>query len=71
MEDDWLNNAVASSTGNIITYQEFEDELFSIFQKYRDNGYPDMVIVSLVSDGCKMPITIPMMFDKWRIQNVL
>lgn len=67
---DWLDDVVASSTGNIATYQEFEDELFATFKKYRDNGYPDMVIISLMCDITKMSMTIPTMFDKWRSQDV-
>ena len=66
MGDDWLEDAVKGAAGNISTYAEFEAECFSLFQKYSDNGYPDMVIVSLVCDATKMTMTIPTMFDKWR-----
>lgn len=70
MEEDWLNDAVKSATGNVTPYEEFEVECFNLFQKYHDNGYPDMVIVALVCDGTKMNMTIPMMFDKWRSKDV-
>lgn len=69
MQDNWLKDAVASSTGNIEPYANFEALCFDMFQKYRDNAYPDMVIVSLICDATKMPMTIPMMFDKWRSQQ--
>jgi len=69
MENEWLNDAVQGSTGNIPSYEEFEITLFDIFQKYRDNGYPNMVIVSLICDGTKLPMTIPAMFDKWNSQQ--
>lgn len=69
MEENWLDDAVKSSTGNISPYEEFEALCFDMFQKYRDNGYPDMVIVSLMSDITKWPITIPTMFDKWRSKD--
>ena len=70
MKESWLEEAVQSATGNISQYDEFEAEVFSVFKKYRDNGYPDGIIVSLVCDGTKMPMAIPAMFDKWRSQNV-
>lgn len=66
MGNEWLDDAVKSATGNLPTYKEFEDELFMSFQKYADLGYPDMVIVSLMSDITKWSMTIPTMFDKWR-----
>ena len=69
IENEWLNDAVQGSTGNIPSYEEFEITLFDIFQKYRDNGYPNMVIVSLICDGTKLPMTIPAMFDKWNSQQ--
>ena len=69
MEKDWLDDAINSATGNIAPYDEFEAALFDTFQKFRDNGYPDMTIVSMVCDFTKMPMTIPAMFDKWRSQQ--
>lgn len=69
MENNWLNDAVQGATGNITPYDEFEAALFETFQKFRDNGYPDMVIMSMVCDFTKMPTTIPALFDKWRSQQ--
>ena len=69
MENEWLKDAVAAATGNLPTYQEFEEEVFSAFQKYTDLGYPEMIIVSIMCDVTKWPMTIPAMFDKWRSQQ--
>lgn len=69
MSSEWLDDAVKGATGNVTLYKEFETECFSLFQKYRENGYPDMIIVALMCDITKMVATIPMMFDKWRSQN--
>jgi hypothetical protein len=66
MSNEWLDDAVKSSTGNVTPFEEFREELFSVFQKYRENGYPDMIIVSMVCDFTKMPMTIPQIFDDWR-----
>ena len=68
MKESWLDNAIKGATGNITPYAEFESTLFETFQKFRDNGYPDMTILSMVCDFTKMPMTIPAMFDKWRSQ---
>lgn len=69
MDEKWLDDAVKGATGNIDPYIEFEALCFDMFQKYHDNGYPDMVIVSLICDATKMPMTVPIMFDKWRSQQ--
>ena len=69
MGNEWLDDAVQGATGNLPTYQEFEEEVFSSFQKYTDLGYPEMIIVSLMSDITKWPMTIPALFDKWRSQQ--
>lgn len=69
-ENGWLEDAIRGATGNVTPYEEFEAECFNAFTKLRDNRYPDMVIVSMVCDMTKMPMTIPTMFDKWRSQNV-
>ena len=69
MGNDWLNDAVQGATGNVTPYTEFEQTLFETFQKFRDNGYPDMIIMSMVCDFTKMPMTIPTVFDKWRSQQ--
>ena len=69
VEEDWIKDAVASSTGNIALYEEFEAPWFDMFQKYRANGYPDTVIVALMCDVTKLPRTVPTLFDKWRSQQ--
>lgn len=69
MENEWLKDAVNSATGNLPTYEEWKQEVFAVFQKYRDLGFPDMVIVSMVCDSMKMPMTIPTLFDMWRSEQ--
>ena len=65
MENEWLTDAINGATGNLPTYEEYKQELFAVFQKYRDLGFPDGIIVSMVCDSTKMPMTIPAMFDLW------
>jgi len=67
--DDWLEDALREATGNVTPYEEFETACFDVFKKLRDNGYPDMIIMSMVCDQTKMPMTIPAIFDKWRSQQ--
>ena len=63
---DWIEDIIRESTGNVTPYEEFELACFDVFRKLRDNGYPDMMILALVCDQTKLPMTIPAMFDKWR-----
>jgi len=69
MGNEWLDDAINSATGNIVTYEEYEASLFEVFQKFQDNGYPDNIIVSMTCDFTKMPMTIPALFDEWRSQQ--
>ena len=65
MGNDWLDDAVNSATGNLPTFGEWKQEMFAMFQKYRDLGFPDGIIVGMMCDSTKMPMTIPAMYDLW------
>ena len=68
-ENDWLQDAVSSATGNLPTFEEWKQEMFNVFQKYRDLGFPDRIIVSMTCDMTRMPMTIPAIFDLWRSEQ--
>jgi hypothetical protein len=69
MSQDWVEEALNTATGNFPVFEEFLQDLHVLFKKLRDNGYPDMVIVSVASDVTKLPMTIPQLFDAWRSEQ--
>ena len=69
MDDSWLEQAINEATGNVTPYEEFKVACFDVFRKLQENGYPDMIIMSMVCDSTKMPMTIPALFDEWRSEQ--